>query len=143
MKNKRRAVLAVGFLALAGLLILRPGIWRQAKPAQSPSSAVMYTSFGPSNAFSPHCWSAGANAHADWFVPKVSGRLNGIAIAAEPYYVRKGLEKTAGDLDLFLAEDESGFPGKVLERFSLAASAPSSPPPSLPLVFKSVAQPKL
>ena len=111
--------------------------------AQRQSPVVVFSSFSPSNTFNKNCWSAGANAHADWFMPDVSGKLSVIKVAVEPSYVRKGREKTAGDLHLFLATDENGFPGRILEQFSLPADAPSSPPPSLPLVFKSVTQPEL
>jgi hypothetical protein len=143
MKDSKKTIIAVGLLVLVCIIIYLVLFWHKSKPSQLPATIVMYSSFGPTNSFDPNCWSAGANAHADWFVPSVSGTLSVIEIAVEPSYVRKGMEKTAGDLDLFLAQDESGFPGAVLERFSLAAGAPNSPPPSLPLVFKSVAQPKL
>jgi len=123
-------------------------------PRQKPTAEVVlpkpevtgtiFSSLSASNTYvSTSGWAAGANAHAEWFVPDRSGNLSAIEIAIEPSYVRKGRENTAGDLDLFLAQDESGFPGPILEQFSLAATAPSSPPPSLPLVFKSIAHPKL
>ena len=110
---------------------------------QLPIPVMVYSSFGPTNSFSTNCWSAGSHAHADWFVSAASGSLATIKIAVEPGYVRKGRETTAGDLNLFLAQDDNGFPGAIIEQFSLPADAPSAPPPSLPLVFKSVTQPKL
>jgi hypothetical protein len=143
MKDSKKTIIAAGLLVLVCIIIYLFLFWHKSKPSQLPVTVVIYSSFGPTNSFRPNCWSAGANAHADWFVPPVSGTLSVIEIAAEPSYVRQGMETTAGNLDLFLAQDENGFPGAVLEQFSLAADAPSSPPPSLPLVFKSVAQPKL
>jgi len=115
----------------------------QRPPASLPQTVMIFSSFGISNSFRPTCWFVGSNAHAEWFVPDVSGRLADIVIAIEPGYARKGQEQTAGDLNLFLATDENGFPGKILEQFSLTAGAPTSAPPLLPLVFKSASQPEL
>ena len=141
MKNRKVTILVIGTLALAGVIVCF--VLALLKTTPSSPGVVVFSSFSPSNTFRPNSWAAGANAHADWFEPEVSGRLYEIKIAVEPSYGRRGMVATAGNLDLFLAADENGFPGKTLEEFSCEAYAPGSPSPSLPLVFKSVTRPKL
>jgi len=141
MKNRTVTILAIGLLTLAGVIVCF--VLTRHKTVPSSPGVVVFSSFSPSNTFRPNSWAAGANAHADWFVPDVSGRLDEIKIAIEPNFARRGVEHTAGNLDLFLAADENGFPGKTLEEFSREAYAPGSPSPSLPLVFKSVTRPEL
>ena len=148
--NNKITMLALGLLLLAGLLVYFYVIRHQTKsappvpnPVPPPAPTPSYSSFGPGDTFSANCWSAGAHAHADWFIAPVTGSLSNIAVAIEPSYVRQGREQTAGALDLFLARDEHGFPGAVLEHFSLAAEAPHAPPPVLPQVVGSVVQPAL
>jgi hypothetical protein len=48
--------------------------------------------------------------HAEWFVPHASGRLSNIELALE--------SDGPGGLDLSIAEDNYGFPGKILDRFA-------------------------
>jgi hypothetical protein len=141
MKNRNVFILVIGLLTLAAVVVCFVLILHKIRP--SSPGVVVFSSFSPQNTFRPNSWAAGASAHADWFVPDASGRLNEIKIAIEPNYSGTGVENTAGDLDLFLAADENGFPGTVLEDFSRAAKAPGSRSPSLPLVFKSVARPEL
>jgi hypothetical protein len=143
-KDTKKVIVAVGLLLLFCMLICLFLFWH--RPRRSPATTVVFSSFGPSNSFSSYGYDVGC---ADWFVPTVSGTLSSIEIAVEPDYPRgidptdAAMEPIAGALELFLAKDESGFPGPILEQFSLAAEAASSPPRALPLVFNSVAQPKL
>ena len=109
-----------------------------------PTPLLVYSSFGPSNSFNPsNCFAAGVLAHAEWFVPQASGRLGALELAIEPGYVRRGREQTAGDETIFLAEDEQGFPGAILESFSVTANPPSSPKITAPLVLPSATHPTL
>jgi hypothetical protein len=146
--RNRITIFAIAVLTLMGVitsyLLTRPNPPQKFVPPKPKPTRTVFSSLSASNTYlGATGWAAGMNTHAEWFVPDASGELIFIEIAIEPSYVRKGREKIAGGLNLFLAQDEGGFPGAVLERFSIAAGAPSSPPPSLPLVFESAAQPKL
>ena len=72
-----------------------------------------------------------------------SGQLSTIHIAAEPNYVRKGRERTAGPLDIFLSGDSNGYPGVVLEEFHLEAIKPSAPAITNAYVLESFTRPAL
>jgi len=87
-------------------------------------------------------WAANIYAHGESFIPVRSGRLRAIELAIEPSYVHAGRETTAGDATVFVARDESGFPGPVLERFRVAAVAPTAPS-RCPALLKSLACPPL
>jgi hypothetical protein len=143
VKTRRNFVITVGLLVLVCGLVCFLIFRHRTNPGQPPTSTPMYSTFGPSNSFGANCWSASAHAHADWFVPPMSGRLEAIEIAIEPSYAGGGVRQKAGDLDLFLAKDDHGFPGPILERFVGEAYPPESPPTPLPLVFKSAGQPSL
>jgi hypothetical protein len=152
--NRQLAVVSVGLLLLAGTIYFSPCLTpkgkRQPVPSHHSTAApqslppgVMYSSFGPSHSFSSNRWSAGTHAHADWFVPRFSGRLKTLELALDPYVGGKNWQRTAGDLEVFVAQNENGFPGMVLERFSLPVGEPGAPLPTPPLVFRSKAHPKL
>jgi hypothetical protein len=154
--RKQQILLAMGAFilvsAFTGVLLTQSP--KAERPQQQPTeqrvppkpklTRTVASNLSPSNTyFGDSGWSAGKNAHAESFVPDASGKLSTIEIAIEPSYVRKGREKTAGDLDLCLAQDQNGLPGLVLERFSFTADAPSSPPFALSLILESAEQPPL
>jgi hypothetical protein len=136
-----------------------PALWcvvacSACRPANRPEPAVVpknkltktvFSTFGPANTYllNNSGWAAGANAHAECLTPDASGSLNAVEIALEPNYVRRGRETTAGAANVFIAQDENGLPGAVLESFPVAADPPASPPPALPLILKSATHPKL
>ena len=76
-------------------------IGQEAATPKSKESKAVFSSLSTSNTYlSTSGWAAGKNAHAEWFVPEVSGVLSAIEIAVEPSYVRQGMEKTAANLDI-------------------------------------------
>jgi hypothetical protein len=115
------------------------------RPVPSLSvTTTVFSLFGPAKTYMGGSgWSVGIHAHAEWFVPTASGRLSTIEVAIEPSYVRAGREMTARNAEAFLAEDKDGFPGKILESFSLFADSPKVPAPTNALVLESVEQPVL
>jgi hypothetical protein len=98
---------------------------------------IAYDSFGPRYTFGSNCWAAGGNAHADWFVPALAGRLSAIELAIEPP------AKQAGNATVSLASDNNGFPGAMLESFVVTPRMWSGASNSAPVVVNSVAQPAL
>jgi hypothetical protein len=112
-------------------------------PASVVVTNTVFTTFGPTKSYRPVGWSVGTRGHAEWFIPRTSGRLHSIEIAVEPNYVRRGREKTAANAEVFMAEDKDGFPGKILEGFSISADPPTVPAPTSALVLESAAQPAL
>ena len=146
--KKQKAILAIAAIAVVCaivFLLLR----RHEPPAQAvvPKPKAMgevFSSLSSSNTYlKTSGWAVGLNAHAESFVPSASGAFSMMEAAIEPSYNRVGREKTAGDLDIYLARDEGGFPGAVLERFSIPADPPSSPPPFVPLAIETVTRPQL
>jgi hypothetical protein len=113
-------------------------------PAPVLPKDTVFSLFGPSNSFQmSNGWSAGVNGHAESFVPNASGRLHSIALAIEPSYVRKGMEKTAPDATIILAEDANGLPGNPIETFTLHAISPKVPQPDFPQLVESTQHPVL
>jgi hypothetical protein len=143
-----KVALAIAASGLAGVVfywfLARPKPLEEARLPKPEAAGTAFSSFGPTNSYiDVSGWSAGTNAHAEWFVAGVSGSLAAIEIALEPNYVRKGREGTAGNATVRIALDTNGFPGAVLEQFSIVADTPSSPPPLLPLVLRSGVRPRL
>jgi RNA polymerase sigma factor (sigma-70 family) len=74
-------------------------------------------------------------AQAEWFAPKVSGRLSAIEV---PLAVRH-----SGTLNFFIAEDHYGFPGQKLEQFTNVPIQQQEAKLQEPIVLKSVVKPRL
>jgi hypothetical protein len=115
------------------------------RPVSSLSvTTTVFSLFGPAKTYlGGSGWSVGTLAHAEWFVPTASGRLSTIEIALEPNYVRAGREMTARNAEVFLAEDKNGYPGKILESFSMFAESSKAPASTNAVVLESVEQPAL
>src|SRR5262245_38740837 len=130
--NSRRIV----FIALVVILFAGLGSWlllNVLKSGRSPTSSstpttsvvapapasrevtqIAFDLLGPQKTFlGGSGWGLGPLGHAEWFVAGASGALSAIDIAAEPNYLRKGPERPAGALDVFLSADSNGFPGVV------------------------------
>jgi hypothetical protein len=102
-----------------------------------------FNSFGPTNSYvAGSGWAAGTSAHGESFVAPRTGELSMIRIAIEPIYLHIGRETTAADAMVFLARDENGFPGDVLEQFKVAAVAPDAPA-ECPVLLRSTTCPPL
>jgi hypothetical protein len=114
-----------------------------ARPAPQPElPAPVFSSFGPANSYMPAPgWAAGTCAHGESFVLSRSGALSAIEIAIEPDGMPEGYESKAGDATVFLAQDQSGCPGPVLERFRVKAVAMAHS--KNPAVLESIARPFL
>lgn len=116
-------------------------------PLSGPSTIathIAFDSLGSNKTFlGGSGWSLGNLAHAEWFIATASGRLSSIDLAAEPNYVRKGRERTAGHLDIFLSADTNGVPGAILEDFYLEPIKPSAPQMTNPFVLRSTTGPEL
>ena len=154
-------ILVIVVLVIAGVWIFRPpeppGEIATPKPKKpKPVSSLpqvsapvlpkdtVFSSFGPTNSFMMSSgWSAGTNGHAEWFVSNASGSLRAIALAIEPSYVRKEMEKTAPHATIILAEDANGLPGNAIETFTLHAISPKMPQPDFPQLVESSQHPML
>lgn len=137
-------------LFLAGLIVFAiagatAGI-RSASPSRAavfsvePPPAggqIAYDSFGPGHAFGANSWVVGAQAHADWFIPAVSGRLLAIELAIE------SPARNAGNAAVFLARDQRGFPGDTLEKFDVDPRLATAGSNAGPVVVDSAAHPAL
>jgi hypothetical protein len=123
-------------------------IHRTAAPPvkSSPANATdsgFFNSFGPANSFVAGTgWAAGTSAHGESFVAPRAGTLSMIRIAIEPTYLYTGRETTSADATVFLAQDEKGFPGAVLEQFKVAAVA-LDVPAECPVLLRSTTCPPL
>jgi hypothetical protein len=108
------------------------------KPVPQPESQnPVFSSFGPTNSYIPGSdWAAGTCAHGESFVPARSGTLSLIEVAIE-----RSPETKTGDATVFLAQDKSGFPGPVVERFRVQAAATARS--KGPAVLKSIIHPRL
>ncbi|MGA2245014.1 MAG: choice-of-anchor R domain-containing protein [Verrucomicrobiota bacterium] len=98
---------------------------------------IAFDSFGPGHAFDTNSWAVGGQAHADWFIPAMSGRLGAIELALE------ATARNAGDATVFLASDKHGFPGATLESFEVAPRLGSAASNPAPVELASLAQPAL
>ncbi|HEX7471138.1 MAG TPA: hypothetical protein VF437_10460 [Verrucomicrobiae bacterium] len=99
-----------------------------------PAPTVVFSSFGPANTCNTsNRWGIGIHAHAEWFVPKVSGQLNSIELAIKP---------GSSSAEIFLAQDTNRFPGTVLENFTVAADSLDAKS-VVTVVLQSVAHPML
>jgi len=78
------------------------------------SGRIAYDSFGPGHAFGTHSWPVGGEAHEEWFIPAMSGRLRAIELAIGPP------AQNADNAAVFLARDKHGFPGATLESFDVS-----------------------
>lgn len=151
-----KIILSAGtFVLISGVLCFfffsglnRPASMPNPKPAAEPvpkaeSPTPVSNSFGPANSYMPGPgWAAGSCAHGESFVPARSGSLSAIQIAIEPDGMPKGYESKAGEATVFLAQDKSGCPGLVLERFHVKAIA-STLHSGSPAVLESIARPFL
>ncbi|HVM46679.1 MAG TPA: hypothetical protein VMU04_01565 [Candidatus Acidoferrum sp.] len=101
---------------------------RPARPPATPAfltnkpvagdPTLVFNAFGPSGTYrATNTWAVGREAHAEWFVPTLSGRLSEILLAIEP----DGSSASPGKATVFLARDKNGFPGRTLESFSVSA----------------------
>ncbi len=129
VKPPKAFLVAVMVLVLAGSFGY--DLWRHvfsisAKPAPVKSTAtnliqpppqpvldVAFSSCDPSEAPQKNGYLFKAEGHADWFVCKTSGHLRTIEMKIEP------VEQGGGKLLLSFSEDHGGFPGSVLEAFSI------------------------
>lgn len=125
-----------------------PGVHRHSTPPAAmatnryPSNlpvpsdpTLVFNAFGPGGTFRPTTlWGVGRDAHAEWFVPTLSGNLSEIVAAIDPI----GGNPRPGKATIFLAEDRNGFPGRTLESFSVRPDAATNL-----LTLKSVKQPML
>ena len=111
----------------------RPGIPGPVIPG------LAFSSFSPSNTYKANTWAAGTSAHAEWFVSLASGPLAAVRIALEP----TPRIRQPGSATVFIAQDEGGFPGAILESFSVPAMKPAAGDASAPLFLESVAEPEL
>jgi hypothetical protein len=78
-----------------------------------PPGMDVFNTFDQHNKFDNHtAWSvmnnkSGYRGQAEWFIPKNSGPLNFVDMAMSG----------KGSIDVMLAEDNNGIPGKILENF--------------------------
>jgi hypothetical protein len=157
MKNSIFKIIlpAATFVLISGILCFflfrglnSPAPISNPKPATAPvpkaeSPSPVSSSFGPANSYVPGPgWAVGTCAHGEAFVAARSGALSMIEIAIEPDGMPKGYESKAGDATVFLAQDESGRPGPVLEQFQVKAVA-STMHSGSPAVLESIARPFL
>src|SRR5262249_46261591 len=76
----------------------------------------------------------GYRGQAEWFLANINGRLKTIEVAT------RSVRPNGGQLNVSIAEDANGIPGKVLEHFSVLPSAVGN---GSILALKSMAKPKL
>jgi hypothetical protein len=112
---------------------------RKKPTAAAPSNpadvaVVAFNSFGPSDSFSANCWGIGSHAHAEWFIPKISGPLESLEVAIEP---------GSGSAEVFIAPDANKFPGKPLEKFTVELESQTVSKAFAPFILKSTARPAL
>ena len=131
------AILAVLFAVIATVWLVR----------RNAPSVVTFDSFGPGKTYDTSVsWGVGVHfpgyrGQAEWFIPKISGRLSTIEAAI------RSANKT-GQLNLTISEDDNGVPGKTLESFqeiSGERKAGEKQPhaPSTTIVLKSSDHPML
>jgi len=85
----------------------------------STDPTLVFNAFGPSGAYqTSHFWFVGQAAHAEWFVPTLSGNLSEILLALLP----NPPQMNPGTATIFLTDDHRGFPGQNLESFAVSAS---------------------
>ena len=101
---------AAAAVVLVVMLALVWQVWRN-RPA-----VTAFDSFGPGKTFDTSVrWAVGMHfpgyrGQAEWFIPKISGRLSTIEIAISS-------QNKDGRLNLTISEDNSGIPGKAVESF--------------------------
>lgn len=137
-------------IAAGGLLLIAGTTTTTWYTYFKPTSA--FNSFGPEKNYNSRVgWSVGFNkprpgdsgfrGQAEWFIPATSGKLKEIEMALRPS--RQSPDR-GGALELYVAEDDNGVPGKILERFSNVRSvATESSVSPQTLVLKSKARPQL
>jgi hypothetical protein len=77
---------------------------------------LVFNAFGPGKSYGTNAWNIHRQAHAEWFVPTASGPLSEIELALAPAGKMK-----PGTADVFLAADQNGSPGEILEAFTVHA----------------------
>lgn len=106
--------------------------------SNQPGSAdptLVFNAFGPGGTSRPGTvWAVEGQAHAEWFVPTLSGNLSEIVAAINP----TDAGPHPGGATIFLARDRNGFPGRTLEWFSVRPEAATGL-----LTLESVKQPAL
>jgi RNA polymerase sigma factor (sigma-70 family) len=81
--------------------------------------------------------SLGYAGHAEWFVPEVAGKLGTIEVAM------RSKSPGHGHLNLFIARDNQGAPGAIVESFRNVIVPDMDQKDYSPVVFKSALQPGL
>jgi RNA polymerase sigma factor (sigma-70 family) len=105
---------------------------------------IVFSSFGATEKFDRrNSWAiysdkpgkreTGYRAQGEWFLSTINGRLKTVEVAMRP-------SRNGGAINLSVAEDENGIPGKALERFSVSPSAVGRQPT---LVLQSTTRPKM
>lgn len=100
-------------------------------------AGTAFTSLGPHQSFGTTAWGVGVLAHAEWFLAENAGELKEIQIAIAP---PPGRTSTA---TVFLARDNNGHPGQVLESFSFSVNPKNEIESSEPILLESVNHPVL
>jgi len=99
---------------------------------------LVFTSFGSNESFGTNSWAIGSEAHADWFVAEKSGYLQEIEMALAPSAVGR-----PGKATVLLARDRKGFPGVVLESFSVKLNSSGDSDAIKPILIESSRHPEL
>ena len=100
-----------------GLLVLPEGVAR-AQSGDVANPVVVFDSFGAGNSYlttvvwavSGASTSGGYRGQAEWFVPGISGNLSSITLATLRI-------SGSGRSNFFIAEDNNGVPGAILESY--------------------------
>lgn len=101
----------------------------------SGDPGLVFNSFGPSKSYrTTNAWAVIPAAHAEWFIPQISGKLTEITLAIEP----DDGNTHPGNATVFIATDKRGFPKRTLETFTVAPGSPGGL-----ATLQSVRQPQL
>ena len=141
--TSRNILWGVGIFVLLCLIVLVEWcVGVRVYRALSPTGTTAFSSFGAGGSYDTSVgWGVGLNCpawrgQAEWFLPKLSGKLNKIEVAIRG--------KDALSLTTFsVAQDNRGIPGTILETFERVPCPTRSGDPFPKLTMKSAVHPLL